>query len=158
MWLILCCFTQIVAYGVKASECTLPPASVEDICVYGNDKPFIPDGVTFEFFGYDSTTRSNVYFCEECESSYVSGAYLYVCIDEPTKDYYWAIGPDYKSCEIWSYCYVGNSLGPNYNFDINSCFNAGNWDTYNAVESKWENDYMSLSVCNPICYETDICP
>eukprot|EP01084_Bolivina_argentea_P292134 502175_1 len=113
MWLILCCFTQIVAYGVKASECTLPPASVEDICVYGNDKLFIPDGVTFEFFSYDSATRANVYFCEE------SSAYLYACISSNTNDYYWQIGSDYQSCSAWSSCYVGNSLGPNYNFDIN---------------------------------------
>eukprot|EP01083_Nonionella_stella_P108009 313578_1 len=155
MWLILCCFTQIVAYDVKASECTLP--SVEDICVYGNDKSFIPDGVTFEFFSYDSTTSSNIYVCEECWGLSFSPVYLYVCIDEPTDDYFWVIGSDYQSCSAWSSCYVGNSLGPNYNFDINSCLNTNKWRTYNTIE--WENDIdMSLSICNPICYETDIYP
>eukprot|EP01083_Nonionella_stella_P190126 704299_1 len=154
LW-ILCCLIQVLTYGVKASECTLP--SVEDICVYGNDKSFIPDGATFEFFVYDATTKANVYFCEECLPSSVSSAYLYACISSNTTDYYWQIGPDYQSCSAWSSCYVGNSLGPNYNFDINSCLNTNKWRTYNTIE--WENDIdMSLSICNPICYETDIYP
>eukprot|EP01083_Nonionella_stella_P190127 704300_1 len=163
MWLILCCFTQIVAYGVKASECTLPLGSVEDICVYGNDKSFIPDGVTFEFFSYDSTTSSNIYFCEECWDLSFSPVYLYVCIHEPTttRDYYWVIGSDYESCEVWSSCYVGNqeSLYGQISLGLGSCFDAGNWNTYNGTQLEWQNDIdMSLSVCNPICYETDICP
>eukprot|EP01083_Nonionella_stella_P019727 54756_1 len=158
LW-ILCCLIQVLTYGVKASECTLP--SVEDICVYGNDKSFIPDGATFEFFVYDATTKANVYFCEECVPSSVSSAYLYACRSSNTNDYYWQIGSDYQSCSAWSSCYVGNeeSLYGQISLGLGSCFDAGNWNTYNGTQLEWQNDIdMSLSVCNPICYETDICP
>eukprot|EP01084_Bolivina_argentea_P229161 386850_1 len=135
LW-ILCCLIHLITYDVKASQCILP--HVEDICVYGNDKSFIADGATFEFFAYNTTTRTNIYICEECWSSTVSSAYLYGCISSNTNNYYWLIGQDYKSCSSWSSCYVGNTLGPNYNFDINNCFDVNNWRTYNG--SEWNDD------------------
>eukprot|EP01084_Bolivina_argentea_P161158 280577_1 len=98
-----------------------------DICVYGNDKIFIAEGAPFKFFTYNSITKTNVYFTYN--SILKSNIYIHGCIEYASNysntdnvHYYWKISSDYESCTAWSSCYVGDeSLGPNYNFNINDC-------------------------------------
>eukprot|EP01083_Nonionella_stella_P015819 44271_1 len=167
LW-ILCSLAHLVMYGVKASECTGPSqmaTMATDICVYGNDKLFIAEGAPFKFFTYNSITKTKVYFTYN--SILKTNIYLYGCIQydlNNNKHYYWKISDDYQLCTAWSSCYVGDeSLGPNYSFDINDCLGkftiTNNWRTYDGIVKVWnDDDDMSLSICNAICYACDVYP
>eukprot|EP01083_Nonionella_stella_P248107 859375_1 len=167
LW-ILCSLAHLVMYGVKASECTGPSqmaTMATDICVYGNDKLFIAEGAPFKFFTYNSITKTKVYFTYN--SILKTNIYLYGCIQydlNNNKHYYWKISDDYQLCTAWSSCYVGDeSLGPNYSFNINDCLGkftiTNNWRTYDGIVKVWnDDDDMSLSICNAICYACDVYP